>query len=224
MTTSKYLYGDVSNTGRKKYSRPQAILFSENSGVILNGQYVPSGYEVGVDASSIVDLEPQDSFIILSDDNRKALDFKSIRIEKRERMVNGRMRSYHIADKAVLSVSWDLLPSRSFSSLPLFNAVTGKTSMSSSGQPGSADTSYTTDGGAGGAEMLSWYKEHPGSFWVFLAYDNYKNFGSDAAAYENIKSYNEVVEMFITDFSYSVVSRGGSNHDLWNISITLEEV
>ena len=32
------------------------------------------------------------------------------------------------------------------------------------------------------------------------------------------------LQVYIADFNYSVVKRGGSNHDLWNISVTLEEV
>jgi hypothetical protein len=224
MATSRYLYGVDSNTGRKRYHRPHAILFSENSGYISNGNILPIGYEIGVDEETVTDDSPLNSFLILSDDNRKALDFGSIRIEKRERMINGRMRSYHIADKATLSVSWDMLPSRSFSQLPAFDAASGRSDNVSSGKPNSQDTSYTTDGGAGGAEILEWYNQHKGSFWVFLAYDNYKNFGDSESAYSNLGIYNDVLEMFITDFNYSVVKRGGSNHDLWNISITLEEV
>lgn len=224
MATSRYIYGVDANTGRKKYQRPQAIMFSENSGIISNGAYIPLGYEVGVDEETIGDNSPRNSFLILSDDNRQALDFGSIRIEKRERMVNGRMRSYHIADKTTLTVSWDMLPSRAFSSIANFSAISGRSELTRSGQPTSEDTSYTTDGGAGGVEILDWYNEHKGSFWVFLAYDNYKNFGDSESAYSKLGVYNDVVEMFITDFNYSVVKRGGSNHDLWNISITLEEV
>jgi hypothetical protein len=59
---------------------------------------------------------------------------------------------------------------------------------------------------------------------MFLAYDNYSNFGSDAAAFNNLGKYNEVVEVFFSDFNYSVQKRGGSNYDFWNISVTLEEV
>jgi hypothetical protein len=33
-----------------------------------------------------------------------------------------------------------------------------------------------------------------------------------------------VLEVFVSDFSYNVVKRGGTNHDLWDISISLEEV
>jgi hypothetical protein len=30
--------------------------------------------------------------------------------------------------------------------------------------------------------------------------------------------------MYFTDFNYTVVKRGGSNFDFWNITVTLEEV
>jgi hypothetical protein len=32
------------------------------------------------------------------------------------------------------------------------------------------------------------------------------------------------MEVYFADFNYTVVKRGGANHDLWNISVTLEEV
>jgi hypothetical protein len=83
---------------------------------------------------------------------------------------------------------------------------------------------YTVDRGAGGAELLDWYENHQGSFWVYLAYDKYTNFGKDDAAYGHLAQYNQIIEMFISDFSYSVERRGGTNHDLWNVSVTLEEV
>jgi hypothetical protein len=106
-----------------------------------------------------------------------------------------------------------MLPSRSSGVAPDFN---------SSGK--SAETSYTTDGGAGGVDLVDWYDSHKGSFWVYLAYDKYSNFGKDDLAYAHLGQYNELIEMFVSDFSYTVVKRGGSNHDFWNVSCTLEEV
>jgi hypothetical protein len=82
---------------------------------------------------------------------------------------------------------------------------------------------YTTDGGAGGAEILNWYNTHPGSFWVYLAYDNYPTFGNEESSYNNLNKYNEIIEVFFSDFNYSVVKRGGTNFDLWNVSLSLEE-
>jgi hypothetical protein len=81
---------------------------------------------------------------------------------------------------------------------------------------------YTADGGAGGVELLNWYENHTGSFWVFLSYDRYDNFASAETKYNNLSIYSDVIEVFFSDFSYSVEKRGQS-FDFWNISLSLEE-
>jgi hypothetical protein len=210
MATSAYM------NGRKKYGRPQAMLWADNSGRLESGAYIPNGFEVGYDDTGISDLTQLNQFIILSDHNRKDLDFSFDRIEQRERMINGRMRSYHVADKLKLNVSWDMLPSRSFANDPNF-ATTGATALVK-------DQKYTADGGAGGVDILDWYKAHPGPFWVYLAYDKHSDFKTVGNQYGRLAQYNQVVEMYIADFSYAVVKRGTSTHDFWNISVSLEEV
>ena len=213
MATSAYL------TGRRRYQRPQALLWSENAGTLSNGVYVPTGYEIGVDAPEGADEALLDQFLILSDHNRGELQFKQNRIEQRQRTINGRMRSYHIADKLSMSLSWNLLPSRGFFLPADFNPTTGASPYKNvTGQE------YTADGGAGGVELLDWYENHKGSFWMFLSYDKYNNFGKDSAAYGHLAQYNQIMEVYFSDFNYTVVKRGGGNHDLWNISVTLEEV
>ena len=207
MATASYM------TGRKKYTRPQAMLWSENSGTLTNGLYIPNGIEVNGNPGSITDTAQYNQFLILSDDNRSSLDFKTNRIEKRERMINGRMRSYHIADKLSLSTSWNMLPSRSFYTVPNFNPTTGLPEVSGFGHPTQADEQYTTDGGAGGVEILDWYDNHKGSFWVYLAYDKYRNFPDGEGAYAHLHQYNQLIEMFISSFDYTVVKRGANNYD-----------
>ena len=199
--------------GRKKYNRPSGMLWSENPGTVQNGFHIPYGYEVGADSESIEDQSLIDQFLLITDDNRQTLDFSEQRIEKRERMINGRMRSYHIADKLTLKTSWNMIPSRSHANIPGFDTDTGV----------SLYNSYTTDGGAGGEDMLDWYESHKGSFWVFLAYDRKSIFKGTVNPYSNLGEYNQVIEMFISDFSYSVEKRG-NNFDYWNVSISLEEV
>jgi hypothetical protein len=199
--------------GRKKYRRPSGMLWSENSGTLQNEIYVPNGHEVGADPLGVEDSSLIDQFLLITDDNRQPLQFKNERIEKRERMINGRMRSYHIADKLTLSTSWSLIPSRSHEDVPTFDTESGS----------SPKKSYTTDGGAGGADMLEWYEAHKGSFWVFLAYDRKGIFKGQPDAYDNLQEYNQLIEMFISDFSYSVEKRG-NKFDYWNVSVTLEEV
>ena len=282
---------------RQLYSRPQAMLWSDNSGVTYNGQYyaIPSGYEYNAD---IPEGEAA-SFLVLSDHNRAPIDVTIERIEKRRRMVNGRMRSFHIADKKSVALSWSMLPSRSYYENPLFSAdvpftiddilvetvdgvstvtvitvepndyvvgdvisivgaipsqfnftsveitavdeeeqsfafetttVTvvytseGEVSRSNSGVTSlrRTDEEYTVDGGAGAVEMLDWYENHKGPFYVFLAYDKYNNLAQNNR--DGQDGYNEVLEMYITKFDYNVVQRSASGYDYWNVSVTLEEV
>jgi hypothetical protein len=211
MATAAYL------TGRRRYQRPQALLWSENPGTLVNGVYVPDGYEVQVNFAASTDLNLINQFLILSDHNRGELNFTPTRIEQRQRTINGRMRSYHIADKLTMSVSWSNLPSRAYYQDAGFLATGISPDKNTTGE-------FTADGGAGGVELLDWYENHTGPFWMFMAYDKYSNFGKDDAAYGHLAQYNQIMQVYIADFSYSVVKRGGSNHDLWNISVTLEEV
>ena len=209
MATAAYI------SGRKRYQRPQGILWSENAGTLVSGLYVPTGQEIGADPT--LTSGGVDQFLILSDHNRAEMSFNSERIEKRERTINGRMRSYHIADKLTMSVSWNNLPSRAYSELADFNSTGSSPNKNTTGE-------FTSDGGAGGVEVLDWYENHQGPFWMFLAYDKYKNFGTDNSSFNNLGKYNQIIQVYFADFNYSVVKRGGTNHDLWNISVTLEEV
>jgi hypothetical protein len=199
---------------RKKWIRPQAIIFSNNSGGID-----PDGFP-------IIDGVEREDFIILSDHNRGDISFSANRLENRKRMINGHMRSYHIADKMNVSFSYSLLPSRSFDGDPQFNSSGVATNLNL--------IEHTVDGGAGGAELLEWYTSNPGSFYMFLSYDKPQEF-SLQNRYQNLNKYSDELEVFISDFSYSVIKRGNitdysgetpviNDRDLWNISISLEEV
>lgn len=200
--------------GRQKYKRPQAVLWSKNQGYLDNGFYVPFGTEVG--ASNTIETDPDlvDQFLILSDHNRGPIDFTPDRIEKRERMINGKMRSHYVADKKSATISWTMLPSRSSGVRPDFLADGNK----------SDGGNFTVDEGAGGVEMLTWHQENKGPFWMFLAYDKYTDFGTDDASYQHLNKYNERLHVYITNFTYSVVKRGHGTYDMWDVSVTLEEV
>ena len=218
MTNNLYM------SGRKKYQRPQAMLFADNQGIKVDGFHIPEGDEIGsLEAST----DGYGEFLILSDDNRSPIDFSTTRIEKRERMINGRMRSYHVADKLQINVSWDMLPSRAYDTYAGFDS-NGNPDLVKNILTRPNPLEFTTDGGAGGVELLDWYKNHKGSFWVYLAYDKYTNFqntneSSVDERFNNTNKYNEVIEVFFADFSYSVVKRSGLKFDFWNVSLTLEE-
>ena len=212
MATSAYI------SGRKRYGRPQGILWSNNAGTLSNGIYVPTGYEVGSTVPEGTDVSLENQFLILSDHNRGDLQFNPQRIEQRQRTINGRMRSYHIADKLSMTVSWNMLPSRRYAASPDFDDETGIS-------PDIRTTDeYTVDGGAGGVDILDWYETHQGPFWMYLAYDKFTNFAGSETQYSSLGQYNQIIQVYFADFNYSVVKRGGSNHDLWNISVVLEEV
>jgi hypothetical protein len=212
VATKDYMLGRKSSR-----ARPQGILLADNPGTLIDGFYVPNGLEIGTETEETLS-ENINQFLILSDDNRAPINMSIERIEQRQRMINGRMRSYHIADKMTIATSWRMLPSRGYKTFASFDEETGKSPYRNLN-----NQEYTTDGGAGGVELLDWYRNHQGSFWVYLAYDNYKNFGDSESSFLNLNRYNEIVEVFFSDFQYSVEKRGGNNHDFWNVSVSLEE-
>jgi len=203
-------------SGRKGYlkgaSRPQAILLSNNPGTLDGGQYVPTGIE-------------GEDFIILTDGNRSEISITPQRIESRQRMVNGNMRSYWTADKLNLSTSWARIPSRAFSGEVSFDNTTGQVV-----EDASTYSMYTVDGGAGGVDILSWYEDHTGPFYVFLAYDKFRVNGVEN--FNRLGGYNQVLKMFISSLDYTIEKRGGTwssggtstGFDFWNINLSLEEV
>ncbi len=215
MATESYM------TGRKRYQRPQAVIWSNNPGTIVDGLYMPSGAEIGANPAG-TPTNNLNQFLILSDHNRSAINFNTTRIEERKRTINGRMRSYHIADKLQISWSWTNLPSRAYSNFANFNSNGVANPQATELKPDPLE--YTADGGAGGVELLDWYEKHKGPFWMILSYDNYKNFPDNDQQFDRLGIYNEIVEVYFSDFNYSVVKRGDQNHDLWNVSVSLEQV
>ena len=223
-------YGsEQNNTGR-----PQALIWADNPPTVQDGKLRPVGYEIGVNTANIQTSSlTNNRFLILSDHNRSELGMTIERIEQKRRMVNGTMRSYHVADKTSISVDWDMLPSRSFKNYPSFDEL-GKPNLQtlndrgepivSSGSLYAGDQKYTVDGGAGGVELLDWYETHKGPFWVMLSYDKYNAFQGSGSERLRLAQYSQVLQMYISSFNYSIVKRGGNNFDMWNISVQLEEV
>jgi len=279
-------------SNRQKYERPQAMLWSETYTTATAGNPLAiSGFEFGSDAAANLQ-----TFLILSDHNRSNIDVSTDRLQNRQRMINGRMRSFHVADKVKISTSWEMLPSRRSATYSNFRTVFDAPITSASGDgaimtyvatgtsirlkvgeyvaiegmsidgynqtnglvlsvtevanttttftiTGTAtgtptynnpkltvtgaktdyvsSNEYTVDGGAGGADILEWYENHTGPFYVYLSYDKPQNFNG---VYDRLNEYSEVIEMYVSDFSYNIVRRGGTNYDFWDISVTLEEV
>lgn len=207
-------------SNRKRYARPQGLLFANGPGTLVNGSYVPDGNEFG---TMLGDQWLSPDWMVLTDDNRDVLSLDVDRIEQRKRTINGRSRSVHVADKKKLSVSWSMIPSRSF---PAPQATAFIQEGDDRGQENytmvSPANRYITDGGAGGADMELWYQDHPGTFWVYMAYDNFHRYHDEADPWAHLAKYSERVEMYFTSFTHSVKKRG-QLFDFWDVSMSLEE-
>ena len=135
----------------------------------------------------------------ITDHGRAPLDVSVERIEKKSRMVNGTLRRYSVNKKRTLSASWTNIPSKKNS---VHNGRTGLT---------------TVDGGWAGEDIEDFHDSvaGDGAFWMKLRK------GSDEFKAANDGTL-EQFKVMISDFSKSVEKRGVV--DLWNLSITLEEV
>lgn len=131
----------------------------------------------------------------ISEHNRQPVSIGFNRIEKTQRMSNGSMRKYFIADKKVFSIAWSMLPS--FSTM-------------------------TVDGGYGALDLKSFYEgsNGKGTFKLKIKYHGDSH----------IEGTGEI-EVFFTAASFEMQKRNLKNtgsesvsQQLWNVSITLEEV
>ena len=109
-----------------------------------------------------------------------------------------------------------MLPSRAFNKDPQFDPSTGLPTASDLVQ-------YIVDGGSGGVDLADWYKNNTGSFYMIVSYDRFDKFAS-AGKYLHLSQYSDILEVFFVNFDYSVIQRGGTTHDFWNISVSVEEV
>jgi hypothetical protein len=170
------------------WTRPALMIFTEAAPAPVNA------------ASGQWNLGTADTnFLYLTDDGRSEMQISLERIEYKKRMINGRMRSYHVADKKTFSVSWQDLPS-------LRNELS------------EARFSASVSGWASSQQMLDWHRNHTDSFYLTLVYDTPTSSSAVPLRY-SLEYYN----VFFDDFSYTIKKRGPT-HDLWDISMTLVEV
>lgn len=176
----------------KEWLRPSLIIFCEKQPLAGTGGDAGK-WDLTGGASG--------AYMYLTDDGRSDLSVSTERISYEQRMINGRMRKYHVADKKSFSTSWSDLPSRK--------------TRNASVSDGRSDT-ITSDGFAAGIEIKDWYETYTGDFWVILVFDN-----DDSQT--NLANTTSVHNVFFDSFSFNVVKRGQYN-DLWNVDISLVEV
>lgn len=225
MHTNGSLHTDLDHIvefqSRWEYVRPNFMTLSDNQGRYFVNETDPGN----VSRLWLPEGAEREDFIFLSDHNRSSAPFTMDRIGARKRMINGDMRAYHVADKLSITLSWEDLPSRAYSTIGGYDDWVIN-------QNGCAK--FTVDGGAGGVEMLTWHNSHKASMWAFMSFDGV---GSDDVHNDIVfRGYSRVYEMMITDFDYEVTKRssgfpvtnGGNTEvlflDLWNVTMTLEEV
>jgi hypothetical protein len=212
-----YVSGDFGRPNFMTFSNNQGRYFYENPNDLNSTKlWLPEGQE-NVD------------WIIVSDHNRSSAPFNVDRLGTNKRMINGKLRTYHIADKLNLQVSWKDLPSRAYSTLEGYPDWKAYEDSKNSASPLEPVVKFTVDGGAGGVELLKWYQGHHGSFWVFFSFD-----AVPVPLPSNIvfQGYGRVYEMIMTEFDYDMTKRSQGFQcgldmlylDLWDVSMTLEEV
>ncbi len=136
--------------------------------------------------------------IKLSDHNRQPISIDTNRIEKQQRMANGTLRKFFIADKKSINVNWNLLPSLS---------------------------TFTADGGYGAIDLRSFYEgtaakasgalSGRSNFDVTLVYGGTTtqtfNMVFTSCSFELVKRN---VKQVPTDTA----------QEFWNVSLSMEEV
>lgn len=137
------------------------------------------------------------STIKLSEHSRQPVSISPSRIEKMQRMANGTMRKFYVADKESITVSWNKLPSKS---------------------------SFTIDGGQGALDLRDFYNgtasKASGALSGRSSFDVTIKEGSTTRTIEMMfTAFSlEMVNRNVKQAS------GDTPQEFWNLSITLEEV
>lgn len=140
---------------------------------------------------------------LVTDHGRGPLQESVERIGTDKRMANGTLRRQYVGLKRTWNVSWENLPS-------INTSTTGM---------------KTADGNMSGQNIEDFYWANPGKFRMILRKGtavgkSAPNPAESALPYEDADFY--VVNVMFTDFSKEVRKRG--TVDIWNVSVTLEEV
>lgn len=139
----------------------------------------------------------------ISDHNRSPLREEIERIENKKRMVDGTLRRYSVVKKRTYSIDWNLLPST--------NDVVGGFK--------------TADLGLAGEDLERIHNNINTPFRMVLRRGSASGLAAPTPTDAQLPFTDDnfyIVNVMISDFSKEVVKRG--KVDLWNVSITVEEV
>lgn len=137
------------------------------------------------------------STIKLSEHSRQPASLSPNRIEKTQRMSNGSMRKFFIADKQSLSLSWNKLPSFS---------------------------TFTIDGGYGAVDLENFYNGTAAK--ASGALSGQSTVDVTIAYGGTTKTLQMTIQSFSAELVNRNVKQKSSDtpQEFWNVSMTLEEV
>lgn len=138
------------------------------------------------------------TWIKVTDHGRASLDISTERIGTDQRMVGGTMRRYVVAKKKTFSLDWENLPDK--------------------------NVTFLANGTTYGKWLEQFYMNTDGPFLMRLRE------GADTekttltrADNVTLDDYGRIFTVMIGDFSKEITMRN-PNFDLWNVTMTLEEV
>lgn len=137
------------------------------------------------------------SSLKLSEHNRQPVQLSKNRIEKQQRMSNGTLRKFFVADKENISVSWNMLPS---------------------------SYTYTVDGGYGALDLKAFYDGTAAK--ASGALSGRKSFDVTIKYGGTTKTMEMMFTGFSLDIVKRNVKQasGDTAQEFWNVSLTMEEV
>lgn len=183
------------------YTRPSLIIFSETEPVNVSGS---TDWNLGL------------NYIYLSDDNREPMQVSYERKEYKQRMANGKMRSFYVTDKRSFSTGWSDFPSRR---------------VAQSGAPLGRTGTITSDKFAAGIDLVNWFNTHNKDFWMLLVYDgaisnttldSWTGTTVNSSAINQSAGWAEKIHVFYDQFNFTIKKRGQYN-DLWDVTLSLVE-
>jgi hypothetical protein len=145
------------------------------------------------------------TIVRVSDHGRSTLSEDWERIETKTRMADGTLRRYSVSKKRTWSCSWTGLPSTN-------NIVGGL---------------HTVDGGMAGEDIELWVNTINVPFRMILRRGSAEPIVTPPNPADGLLPYQDanfyIANVMITEYNKEVVKRG-KLADLWDVSITLEEV
>ena len=137
----------------------------------------------------------QKRFRRVSEHNRSEFNEKTLRIEQNQRMANGLLRKYYVADKKQWDISWTMLPSY---------------------------RNETTDGGWGAEDIKQFYEssDGKGSFRIKI---NPTVFSTELIEQsDGVLADDYTYTVVFTSCDFTVVKRGLQTY--WNVKLSMEQV